>query len=97
MTEHVLTPEECRALAESISTRHLTPEELFKRIDDAKATAENLVTITLHDMEVSFEDGFPIVPSKHAYFSTLITKEQAKAIVAAITSDKKRLLNNAIN
>ena len=95
MTEHVLTPEECRALAESISTRNLTPEELFKRLDDAKATAENLVTITLYDMEVSFEDGFPIVPSKHAYFSTIITKERAKAIVAAIICPDKREQNNA--
>ena len=90
MAEHVLTPEECRALAESLSTRNLTPEEYCNRLGAANDVAENLVTITLHDMEVSFENGLPIVPAKHAYYSTIITRKRAKAIVAAIARANKR-------
>lgn len=80
--ERILSPDECAELAASISTDSLFPHERLKRLESISKFADGLVYITMHEAEVALEeDGFPVRPAKHPFFSSCITREKADKII----------------
>lgn len=80
--ERILSPEECAELAASIITDNLCQHEKLKRLESISKFADGLVYITMHLAEVALEeDGFPIRPAKHPFFSSCITREKADQII----------------
>ena len=79
--ERVLTPEECKEIADSLSTRVLPIHELLTRMDETRELASKLAHIEILPLEVSLEDGLPIVLGKKPLFSYTISRKQAEQII----------------
>lgn len=87
--ERVLTPEESKELAASLSTRGLPIHELLTRMDETRELASKLALIEIRPLEVSLEDGLPIVLGKKPLFSYTIPRKQAEQIIAILNGNNE--------
>lgn len=82
--ERVLTPEECKELADSLSTSDLPIHELLKRMDETRELASKLARIDIFPLDVLLENGLPIVVGRKPLYSSTITRKQAERIIAIL-------------